>query len=272
MYLAIDIGGTKTLLAVFTEAGEIRQKFKFPTPKVYDDFVVELGAAIRGLGDIDFKAACVASPGLIDREEGIGVAFGNLRWENVPIGPDIEKMINAPVIVENDAKLAGLSEALLVKDRFNRVMYITISTGIGVGVVKDGRIDPDFLLNEGGKMLLEHNGRLMPWEDFASGRAIKNKYHMFASEINDTTIWKAVARNISVGLFAHLSIIQPEAVIVGGSIGTHLPKYEKYLNEHLHKYEIPLVPIPPILMAQRPEEAVIYGAYELARDRFSHGA
>jgi glucokinase len=65
-----------------------------------------------------------------------------------------------------------------------------------------------------------------------------------------------------------LAIIQPEVVIIGGGVGTHFDKYGKLLETELKKYQTPLVPIPPIRAAQRPEEAVIYGCYELVKETY----
>lgn len=141
MYASVDVGGTKTLIAVFTKAGKKVEQIKFPTPKLYEDFVIEMANTVGNLTTKEFGAAALAIPGTVDREEAIGVSFGNLPWKNVPIGRDLEKILHAPVVMENDAKLAGLSEALLLKDTYEKVLYITISTGIGIALVVDGKID-----------------------------------------------------------------------------------------------------------------------------------
>jgi len=266
MYLAVDIGGTKTLLAAFYSDGTIKQQIKFPTPPDYDDFLLELETNIKALGVDDYKSACVASPGLIDREEGIGIAYGNLAWQNVPIGPDLERLAGCPVVVENDANLAGLSEAQLIKKEFNKVLYVTLSTGIGTGVITNGKINPSFLNAEGGKILLEKDGHLKSWESFASGKAIKKKYGMRASEINDPKIWKAISRDIAIGLVDNIAIIQPDAIVIGGGVGAHFQKFKAPLLAEMRKYDTPLVPTPAIRQAVRSEEAVIYGCYLLARE------
>ena len=59
-----------------------------------------------------------------------------------------------------------------------------------------------------------------------------------------------------------LAIVQPELIIFGGGVGTYLEKFQKYLMEELNSVKNPLVPVPPIIKAKRPEEAVIYGCYE----------
>src|SRR5688572_26681638 len=175
MYAAIDVGGTKTLIAVFTENGELKEQVKFPTPKNYEEFISEMSMTVEKLSTREFKGVCAAIPGRLDRAEGVAIALGNLDWANVAVGPDLEKIFKAPAIIENDAKLAALSEAILVKEDFRKVLYVTISTGINAGLVVDGKLDPNLLNMEAGQMLLERNGELKDWEDFGSGKAFFDK-------------------------------------------------------------------------------------------------
>jgi predicted NBD/HSP70 family sugar kinase len=265
MYGAVDIGGTKTLVAVFDKDGSIVEEIKFPTPKDYTLFSEELSVAVDKLSTNDFRKAVVAIPGTPDRKRGVGIVFGNLDWTNVPIEEDAEKILNCPVKIENDAKLAALSEAVLVRDRFRKVLYVTVSTGIGGGLVIDGRIDPDFEDIEPGKMTLEHNGRFEQWEDFASGRAIVEKFGKRADQITDSQVWYAVARNIAVGLNTLIATLDPEVIIIGGGVGSSLEKFEGRLIEELKIYANPMTPVPSVMKAARAEEAVIYGCYELAK-------
>ena len=172
MFAAVDIGGTKTLVAVFDAHGKIVEQVKFPTPKEYDNFKIELAKTVANLSTKEFLRAVVAVPGRVDRKRGIGISLGNLGWKNVDIQSDAEIVFHTPVLVENDAKLGGLSEALLVKNKYREVLYITISTGIGVGLIVDGKIDADLGDGGGRSMILEHKGKIIPWEEFSSGRAI----------------------------------------------------------------------------------------------------
>ncbi len=266
--MTVDIGGTKTLLAVFGDDGVVAEQIKFPTPKDYELFLKGLESNVANLSTKDFQRACVAVPAKLDRERGIAVAFGNLAWQNVPIQADIEKVTNCPVIIENDAKLAGLSEATLVKDEFKKVLYVTISTGIGGGLIIDGRLDPNFADIEVGQILLEHQGKLRDWEDFASGKAIQKKFGKRVSEIDDDdTAWYSIARNIAIGLIDLMATLTPEVIILGGGVGAHLEKFQARLVEQLKIYENPMFTIPPIRQAARSEEAVIYGCYELIKAR-----
>lgn len=265
MYGAVDIGGTKTLIAVFTEDGSIVEQVKFPTPKDYALFSSELTANVEKLSTKDFQRAAVAIPGTPDRQNGIGIVFGNLDWTNIPIEQDAEKAFHCPVQIENDAKLAALSEAILLRDKFRKVLYVTVSTGIGGGLVIDGSIDPNFEDIEPGKMILEHNGRFEQWEDFASGRAIVEKFGKRADEITDPKAWYMIARNVAVGLNTLIASLDPEVIVIGGGVGSNLEKFQDRLIEELRIYENPMTPVPPIVKAARAEEAVIYGCYELVK-------
>lgn len=266
-YAAIDIGGTKTLIAIFDEKGEITEQIKFPTPKEYSEFKETLAENVDKLSTKDFSAFCVAAPGRINHNNGTVVAFGNLPWENTPILHDLEKMLRTPGAIENDTKLAAYSEAQHHKE-YRKVLYITISTGIGTGLITDGIIDPDFDDNEVGKMLMEHRGELVRWEDFASGRAIYEKFGKKASEITDPSDWYMVARNIAIGLNAVIAALTPDIIVFGGGVGAHFDKYKDRLEEELKIYETPMFSIPPMVKATNPEEAVVYGCYLLAKDRY----
>jgi glucokinase len=267
MYLGIDIGGTKTLIASLTNEGVIGESIKFPTPKLYPVFLKELAINVDNLSTKDFIAAGVAIPGKLDREKGIGIAFGNLPWKEVPIQRDIQQIVKKPVAIENDANLAGLSEAMLLK-QYACVVYVTVSTGIGTGIITNQEIDPEFADSEGGHILLEHKGQLQMWEHFASGQAIVKRFGKRASDIHDQKTWKIISRDIAWGLYDLIAFIQPDAVVLGGSVMEHLDKFDDLLNKELQRFATPLTPIPPIYRAQRPNEAVVYGCYDLVKSLY----
>ena len=266
MYLAIDIGGTKTLMSSFDKDGKLLESIRFETPHWYPDFVEEMAKTYEKLKHKGEYDLCVAgAPGRVDRENGIVIAFGNLPWENVPLQHDIHSFCKVPVTIENDANLAGLSEAILISHGYKKALYITISTGIGGILIKNGVIDPDYADMEFGHMMFEYDGKMQHWQDFASGRAIFEKYGQKASEIKDPGIWYAISRNIAMGLTNIIVNLTPDVVIIGGGVGTHFEKYADKLHEEMILYGSQLVSIPPIRQAIRAEQAVLYGCYELAR-------
>jgi glucokinase len=268
MYLGVDIGGTKTLAAVLNEHGVITQKTKIPTNKDYDQFLVELKQTIADFGNHDYRAAGVGMPVTeFDRAEGIGVRYGNLPWQNVPIQADLEKITGCPVALENDAKLAGLSEAMLLK-QYSKVLYVTISTGIGTALIVNQHIDPNVGDSGGATMLLQHHGKLLPWEHFASGKAIVSRFGKRAEDIHDEATWRRIVHDWRSGFLELIAVMDPDIIVIGGSVGTYFDRYKDLLTAELKQYETPLLTIPPFIQAQRPEEAVVFGCYDYAKQQF----
>jgi glucokinase len=272
MYVGVDIGGTKTLIAALDDSGAILEKIRFETPQTYEEFLKEFKKAAKQLKHHDFVAGGIGAPGKIDRERGSGIWFGNLKWQNVPIDHDIERILHCPMILENDAKMAALSEAMLLKGKYDKVLYVTVSTGIGYGLVVDQEIDPNIGDTGGKTMLVEHQGKLVPWESFASGRAIYEKYGKKAVDIHDERTWRAIVRNLKPGLIELIAVAQPDAIVFGGGVGTYFDRWGALLQQELDKFKTPLLSLPKLLAAQRAEEAVLYGCYDLARATFDHAA
>lgn len=268
MFLAIDVGGTKTLVAAFTQDGKISKSIKFQTPKEYKKFVSVLKAALARFETQKFTYACIAVPGRINRAKGTGIRFGNLDWENVPVIKDLSVFIKCPIVMENDANLGGLYEARNIIDDYETVVYITISTGIGSGIIINGILEPEVADSELGQTMLPYNGKLMRWEKFASGKAIKERYGKIAAKINDRKTWREISYSFALGINTVIATIQPDAIVIGGGVGTHFKKYNTILKSELKKFSTPLTPTPPILQAKKPEEAVIYGCYEMAKDEY----
>ena len=268
MYLAIDVGGSKTLLAVFSAKGKLEKKSKFPTPSSYDTFKTELAKMLEDkFESYTFKAACCAIPGRIDRSESMVLGYGSLTWPPAPVKHDLEKLLKTRVFIENDAKLAGLSEAIHAKRPNQRILYLTIGTGIGDALIVNGKIDAGMIDSEGGQIWLDRGGKRVQWEDMVSGRAIVERYGKQASAIVDETAWRSIAKDLAEGLLNLIATIQPELIIIGGGVGAHFKKFGSFLIGELKKSETDLVPIPPIIQASRPEEAVIYGCYEFIRQQ-----
>ncbi len=266
MYLGIDIGGSKVLLAKLNNAGVIVSKTKLKTPDQYEDFL-KLVKESEYLNE-DYLAAGIGAPGEINRNDGSVREFGNLKWKNVKLSEDIERIFNCPVVIENDAKMAALSEAMMVKDRFKRVLYVTISTGIGYAFINECSIDT-LSGDAGGKNLLIPKGDdYITWEDYISGKAIVKRFGKMAKDIEDQKTWKKISQDLSKGLIELIAIFEPEVVVFGGSVGNYFERYKEFLEESIKSYQIPMVKLPVLKKAERPEEAVIYGCYDLARATF----
>ena len=268
MLVAVDTGGTKTLVATYSTRGKLTAQVKFPTPRDPGDYMDLLASTITGMTeDKEIDAIAVAVPGLT--KNGSALECANLGWKNVPIVAPLKKLFNCPVFLENDANLAGLAEANSLPKRYDNVLYVTISTGIGMGLIINHEIHPALSITEPGHMVLEYDGKLREWEEFASGRAIYKTYDKFARDIKDRHVWNQIADKISRGFLVLVPAVKPDVIIVGGSIGTYFERYEKQLQHILSKRLRPeFLPV-DIRQSVHPEEAVIYGCYYYAVDQLS---
>jgi predicted NBD/HSP70 family sugar kinase len=272
MYVAIDIGGTKTLIAVFDASGKILERIKFPTPSRYDQFKALLQDNAQSLAHKHYTFGAIGIRGNINREAGLSLLDDVLRWGEVPVRDDCAAIFGCNFILENDSKAAGFAEALEAGSSFSKVLYITISTGIGSAFVVNGHLDPDTLNSEIGKSLYEHKGKVRQWEDFASGRAIVKQYGMRASEIDDHETWKEISEDIAIGIINASATYTPDLIIIGGGVGTHFDKFKQTLDEAIAEMKPEEVTVPEIRRAAHPEEAVILGCYHLAKNAHEKAA
>lgn len=266
MIVTIDTGGTKTLVSSFNKQGKMGESFKFPTPVDPDEYVRQLKQLVREhYGHLEVDAVVLALPGIII--DGVAVWCNNLHWANFDAGSKLKDMLpKVPLLIENDANLAGLAEARALNPVPISALYVTISTGIGSGIITNGIIDPGLRKSEAGRALIEYDGKVREWETFASGSAIVNVYKKRASDITSKRTWYQISDRISRGFLAVIPILQPDVIIIGGGVGTHLGKFHGALESILRENLPPHIPCPRIVQAVHPEEAVIYGCYYYAKD------
>ena len=270
MIAAIDIGGTKTLVAIFDDSMNIVQSVKFKTPTDYAEFLKELRTARLQLPLEDIRAGAIGTRGIVDRTHGMLVQDSVLPWHNVPLTRDCAEIFGCEFSIENDSKLAGLSEARAHTARnYSKVVYVTVSTGIGSTFVIKGQLDQNTINSEVGKWLVEKNNKLHIWEDVASGSWIKGTYGSLASDIDDLAVWKDISHNLALGFVNIAAAYTPDLIIIGGGVGTNFNKFGDILHQTMIELAHPMVTIPPIIEASYPEDAVIYGCYHSAHDRLT---
>jgi glucokinase len=266
MIITIDTGGTKTLIASYFKDGVIGKQLKFPTPKDTKEYVAVVRDTLnKEFGERKIDAVVIAIPGII--RNGVAVWCNNLKWRNFDVGTAFKGVLgDAPVYIENDANLAGLAETRALKVQPTSSLYVTVSTGIGSGFITNGHIDPGLRYSEAGRALVEFDGVVREWESFASGQAILKTYGKYARDITSKRTWYQIADRISRGFLAMIPILQPDIIIIGGSIGTYFERYGDMLIGILKEKLPEHIPAPKIIQAAHPEEAVIYGCYYYALD------
>lgn len=269
MLITVDTGATKTLVAGVNKGGQFSARYRFPTPKDTAEYIYKLSSLIKEHFDKEkISTISIAIPGTA--KDGVAVYCGNLGWHNFPIVRDLLDALDlkVPVFLANDADLAGLSEANAITPLPETCLYITVSTGVGTGLVINGKL-ADLPIFEGGQIFVEYDGIIRRWEDFASGRAIYETYGRYARDIKAKAVWEQIADKIARGLLVLIPAHIPNNVVIGGSIGTHFDKYEKRLREILNHYLPDYMKNVKVSAAKHPEEAVIYGCKLYAEKQLS---
>lgn len=170
--LGIDIGGSKRVLAVGDHSSGVFARRRHPMRFSGDwreDLRVVIGEARDLLNEVEragqgpLEAIGVAAPGPVERRTGVLRNPPNLPgWRDVPLAQLLEEAFGVPVRVENDANAAALAEQRFGAGRGCRDMvYLTMSTGVGGGVISDGRLvhGANGFAGELGHIPIVRNGR-----------------------------------------------------------------------------------------------------------------
>lgn len=243
--LGIDIGGTKTAVIVGDEDLNIISRSEFHTNpnKSFENFLNRLIAEIRSLVGKDLpQRAGISVGGPLDVEKGILFNPPHLRWGVVNLKKSLNQHFNFSVVIEHDAKACALAESLHGAGRgFNNIIFLTLGTGLGAGIIIQRRIYRGFknLSGEVGHIKIAETGPILygkagSWESFCSGSGISlyAKYRFPESfnfdisteEISRLALEGHVKSNILLkesghyfgkGLAILLDILDPDRIILG---------------------------------------------------------
>lgn len=139
MRVVIDVGGTKTAFAI-SEGEKLHRRQVIPTPHTPDELGLRVKEWLADDSEADVSDVVMASPGPLDSSSGRTYDPPNLPsgWHNAGVAGIISRWLGRPVYLENDANLGALGESAYGAGRSSRIVaYLTISTGIGGGLVVD---------------------------------------------------------------------------------------------------------------------------------------
>ena len=166
--IGIDIGGTNTKLVVVNKAGKAlaHERFKTEADKGPASFIKRLGAAVDGLRrdyGRQLVSVGIGAAGDVDPERGVLRFAPNLGWRNVKLTAPLEKLTGLPCAMENDANMAAWGAyEIELKRKLDDVLTLTLGTGIGSGMVIDGKLyhGSSGCAGEAGHMKIVPDGRL----------------------------------------------------------------------------------------------------------------
>jgi glucokinase len=147
--LGLDLGGTKIAAGVVTPAGRLLSRVRVPTPAagvrrdvaaMFDAAQAAVGSARVSWGQI--RAVGVGVPGAFDPVKKTVWAPNLPGWRKVPLGEILRKALRRPVFVEGDRNVQALAEAWLAHPSARNLVFLTVGTGIGAGIIADGRLVP----------------------------------------------------------------------------------------------------------------------------------
>jgi glucokinase len=190
--IGVDVGGTKIAAGLVDEDGTVTATTRRDTPSTDPEKIQEaISDVVRDLSSgQDVEAVGLAAAGLVDVDRSTVLFAPNLAWRREPLREAVEKRCGLPVVVENDANAAAWGEARFGAGRGESyVVMLTIGTGLGGGIVLDGRMyrGRNGIAAEFGHMTVEQGGRRCGcgsrgcWERYASGTALVREGQELAS-------------------------------------------------------------------------------------------
>lgn len=318
-YVGIDLGGTNIKAGVVTDEGKLLNKVTCKTnaDRPMEDIIHDMGRlaaeAVKdaGLEVSDIEAIGIGSPGTPDNDEGLLVYSNNLPFVMAPMRKLIREVIDLPVYIDNDANCAAMAEAVAgaakgAKDS----VTITLGTGVGAGVIVDGKIYSGFNQagSEFGHTVLVSGGIECPcgrkgcFEQYASASALArmtreaaeknpgsllNKVHEEQGEWNaqiafiamrdgDETAKEVVDTYTSYladGLANAINAFMPEVLVVGGGVCNEGDPLLIPMREKTmsRPYFGPGVKKTRIELAQMGNDAGIVGAAMMGKSCADHG-
>ena len=234
LYGALEAGGTKMVCAIGDENGNILERVSIPTRTPAETMGPMLDF-FRGKGICALGIGCFGPVDLNKKSPTYGyiTSTPKLAWQNYPIVAEFEKALGVPVGFDTDVNAAALGEATwgCTKDVENSI-YITVGTGVGVGVIIGGKPYHGMIHPEGGHILLSRHpedpmvGSGCPFhenclEGLAAGPSLEKRWGVKGAELSGRKeVWELEAYYIGQAIADYILLLSPERIVLGGGV-TH---------------------------------------------------
>ena len=236
LFAGIEAGGTKIICAVAKADGTVVAQARIATGMPDDNFKeISSFFAEQIVKHGPFCAGGIASFGPLDLDTaspnyGCLTTTPKFGWSSINILGRISDIVNAPTVIDTDVNCAALAEARYGAARgLKRVCYVTVGTGIGVGIVENGATNLGVGHPEVGHIRIPR----APGDDFAGicsvhgdcaeglacGPAMKGRWHKSAEDLPvDHIAWVYEAHYIAAICVNLTYIVRPERIILGGGV------------------------------------------------------
>ena len=233
--IGVDLGGTKILGGVVDADGRVHETLERPTVTTSQGALLdELADLVRALPQDDVRAVGFGIPSRIDQRNGVALNAVNIPLRDTPFRLEMDRRLDLPVSIENDASSAAYAEFVLGAGRgtVNLVM-LTLGTGVGGGVVADGKLFRAW--TELGHMVIIEDG--LPCQGACSGRGHLEAYcsgrsadklartllgpHATARDLvaQRHPVLEEIGHHLGVAIGSLVNVFGPERVLIGGGFG-----------------------------------------------------
>lgn len=252
LFGALEAGGTKMVCAIGNENGEILERISIPT-ETPDITMPRMAEFFKGKGIAALGIACFGPIDLNRSSETYGyiTTTPKLPWKNYDICGYFKKELNIPVGFDTDVNGSMLGEATWgCAKGLDTAIYITVGTGIGVGVLAGGSLLHGMLHPEAGHILMPvrsddtyagkcpYHGTCL--EGMAAGPAIEARWGAPAKELADRPeVWDLEAYYLAHALTSYIMILSPQKIIMGGGVMHQtqlMDKVRAYVKEMVNGY------------------------------------
>ncbi len=284
IFIGLDIGGTKIMAAAAKENGEILRHLRVDTPHDLQEglsLLKGLAAQLREDNRIIAIAAAIGGP--LEHKSGVVSPLHQPQWRKVPLKTIMETQFRCPFFVDVDTNVAALGEYKFGKETASRLLYLTLSTGMGGGLLIDGKIyrGANGVHQEAGHQSINfrctHPERVQCdcgapdcLEGLVSGNGIRRIYGKPAEALSDEE-WGEVGYNLGQGLRNLAALYAPDVIVLGG--GVAIGAGEKLLRparETLQAH-LKIVPVPEVRLSRLGYDSALLGAIALAMEGWSEG-
>ena len=229
----VEAGGTKWVCAKGTGPGDLTEVEVIPTTTPPET----LGRVVEFFKRDSVRVAAlgVGSFGPVDLRVG-SETFGWITktakpgWSNTNVGGALRAELDVPVAFDTDVNAAALAEQRWGAARgLSNLIYMTVGTGIGGGIVLNGRPVHGLMHPEFGHILIPHDHAADPFpgscpfhrdclEGLASGEALRARYGKPAEQLDHQGAWALEARYLAMGIMNAVLTLSPERVVLGGGV------------------------------------------------------
>jgi glucokinase len=277
MYISLDIGGTKLMVAAFSDSYEILARERADTPVSLEEGLAVLKKLAHTVaGERPVRALGASAGGPLNYRRGVVSPLHMPTWREVPLKEIFEDEFKAPFAVDVDTNAAALAEHSFGDGQSDRLLYITVSTGMGGGFVVDGELyrgtngsHPEvghqaiaYQLPRSERVLCSCGGSDCI-EAIVSGTAIRTHYGKPAEELSADE-WDQVGFNLGQALRNAAALYAPERIVLGGGVcvggGERLVRrIQGILDANLK-----IVPVPRVLLSSLGYDTALWGGLAMA--------